>query len=310
MYKMLILTVLVLISCAAQKSEAPSSIIYVDPITIASERPMVAEERKLDTLESIADFQEPIREIVMPEEEFTIRPLDYVHDEVALYSEDVQMTTPAAPTAATNYIKTGNPYVIKGVTYYPLQSVPDNYEEIGIASWYGSDFHGNKTSNGEVYDMYALSAAHKTLPMPVYAQVTNLDNNKTVVVRINDRGPFSKGRIIDLSFAAAKEIDMLATGTARVKITVLSESTTALKTDGITENIASGNFAIQIGAFANKENAEQLAASFNGGMVSATDVNGKTFYRVQITGYDTLQKAEAAATSLSAKHPGAFVIRR
>lgn len=220
--------------------------------------------------------------------------------------------TQAVAAAGEGYQKTGTPYVIKGVTYYPLQTLPEDYEEYGIASWYGKAFHGKKTANGEIFDMYSFSAAHKTLPLPVYVNVTNLDNGKDVVVRVNDRGPFSKGRVIDLSYAAAEQLDMLQTGTARVKITLLSQSQNTLITDNIDESqtISSGNFAVQIGAFSNAENANRLAERFsNANVVSTVDSSGRSLYRVQLLGYGSVQIAEDAASQLSIEYPGAFVIR-
>jgi rare lipoprotein A len=115
---------------------------------------------------------------------------------------------------------TMRPYSVFGITYYPfIANIGDDFE--GIASWYGPDFHSKKTSNGEVYNMYDMTAAHKTLPMNTVVKVNNLENGKSIIVRINDRGPFVKGRIIDLSNKAAHEIDMVRKGTSKVKITVL-----------------------------------------------------------------------------------------
>ena len=115
---------------------------------------------------------------------------------------------------------TMRPYSVFGITYYPfVAKIGDDFD--GIASWYGPDFHSKKTSNGEIYDMYDITAAHKTLPMNTVVKVENLENGKTIIVRINDRGPFVKGRIIDLSNKAAHEIDMVRRGTAKVKVSVL-----------------------------------------------------------------------------------------
>ncbi|MGJ0318990.1 septal ring lytic transglycosylase RlpA family protein [Aliarcobacter cryaerophilus] len=115
---------------------------------------------------------------------------------------------------------TMRPYNVFGIRYYPfVANVGDQFD--GIASWYGPDFHAKKTSNGEIYNMYAMTAAHKTLPMNTVVRVDNLDNGRSTIVRINDRGPFVAGRIIDLSNKAAHEIDMVRKGTARVKVTVL-----------------------------------------------------------------------------------------
>ncbi len=113
-------------------------------------------------------------------------------------------------------------YRVRGIAYKVLNSA-ENFQQTGIASWYGKKFHGHLTSNGEIYDMYGMSAAHKNLPLPTYLKVTNLANNKSVIVRVNDRGPFHQNRIVDLSYSAAYKLDMLKTGTAKVKITAITE---------------------------------------------------------------------------------------
>lgn len=113
------------------------------------------------------------------------------------------------------------PYTVLGVNYVPLE-VPGNYKERGTASWYGKKFHGQKTSIGEIYNMYGMTAAHPTLPIPSYARVTNLASNKSVIVRVNDRGPFLHGRIIDLSYTAAYKLDILKNGSAEVEVESLS----------------------------------------------------------------------------------------
>jgi rare lipoprotein A len=110
-----------------------------------------------------------------------------------------------------------NPYTVLGKTYYPMPDAK-RYLATGTASWYGTKFHGQATANGEKYDLYGMSAAHKTLPLPSYVRVTNLDNGKSVILRVNDRGPFYSDRIIDLSFAAAKKLGYAEVGTARVKV--------------------------------------------------------------------------------------------
>ncbi len=124
---------------------------------------------------------------------------------------------------AEPYSRGGNKnYRVRGIDYKVLNSA-QGFEQTGIASWYGRKFHGHLTSNGEIYDMYAMSAAHKNLPLPTYLKVTNLANNKSVIVRANDRGPFHENRIIDLSYSAAYKLDMLKAGTAKVKITAITE---------------------------------------------------------------------------------------
>ncbi|HEX4637660.1 MAG TPA: septal ring lytic transglycosylase RlpA family protein [Rhizomicrobium sp.] len=141
-------------------------------------------------------------------------------------------TTPAPPPPppppivtlppSAGVYKIGQPYQIDNIWYYPREQ-PD-YDETGIASWYGPDFYGKATANGEMYDGNALTAAHKTLPMPVNVRVTNLDNGKSLVVRVNDRGPYARGRIIDLSKRAAELLDVVQTGTARVRVTYLGRA--------------------------------------------------------------------------------------
>lgn len=130
------------------------------------------------------------------------------------------------------HYKVGNPYTILGQTYYPREQ--PNYKEVGMASWYGSDFHNKKTANGEVYNMNDYTAAHRTLPMPCIVRVTNLENGKSIKVRVNDRGPFAKNRIIDVSKKVAKKLDFHEKGTTKVKVEYLKkESEELLKEYGL-----------------------------------------------------------------------------
>jgi len=153
--------------------------------------------------------------------------------------------------------KRGNPpfYTVLGKRYVVLDS-GEGYVERGVASWYGPTFHGVSTSMGERYDMYAMTAAHKTLPLPAYARVTNLRNGKSVVVRINDRGPFVANRIIDLSYTAAAKLDMLRDGTTLVEVRVV----TAHDTDKLTrsDELPAQTLYVQAGAFADENNAKRL----------------------------------------------------
>lgn len=144
-------------------------------------------------------------------------PYSRPHQDGAPWWEvDVSNIPDAVPRVHTGKYK-ANPYTVLGKTYYPIQSAV-NYSAVGTASWYGTKFHGQATANGEPYDLYGMTAAHKTLPLPSYVRVTNLDNQKSVILRVNDRGPFYSDRIIDLSFAAAKKLGYAETGTARVKV--------------------------------------------------------------------------------------------
>jgi len=129
---------------------------------------------------------------------------------------DVSKIPDAVPQPHSGSYK-NNPYEVLGKTYYPLSSA-SGYREVGLASWYGTLFHSNPTANGEVYDLYGMTAAHKTLPLPSYVRVTNLSNGKSVILRVNDRGPFYSDRIIDLSYAAAKKLGYDESGVARVQV--------------------------------------------------------------------------------------------
>lgn len=134
---------------------------------------------------------------------------------------DVSQVEDAQPRYEAPSRQGNKTYTVRGKTYHVLSSAK-GYSAMGPASWYGKKFHGHLTSNGETYDMYSMSAAHKTLPLPSYVRVTNLSNQKQVVVRVNDRGPFHGGRLIDLSYAAAAKLDMLKSGTANVKIEAIN----------------------------------------------------------------------------------------
>ncbi len=157
---------------------------------------------------------------------------------------------------------TMRPYKIAGKWYYPtLAKVGDTQR--GIASWYGPNFHAKRTSNGEIYDMYAQTAAHKTLPMNSMVKVENLENGKSTIVRVNDRGPFVSGRIIDLSNKAAHDIDMVKKGTARVKITVLGFHAKIAQTKEEKQETATvGKYYIQVGAFRRLEGAKITKRKF------------------------------------------------
>ncbi len=145
--------------------------------------------------------------------------------------------------------KYGNPetYEVFGKRYYPVDS-SDGFSEKGIASWYGKKFHGRRTSSGEVYDMYKMTAAHKTLPIPVFVEVSNLDNGRKAIVKVNDRGPFHEGRVIDLSYAAATKLGVAATGTANVFIRVVDKNfgkdVAVASTGAIVDNVAVGHASI------------------------------------------------------------------
>ncbi len=154
------------------------------------------------------------------------------------------------------------PYKVLGKWYQPITSSKD-FRQKGNASWYGKKFHGRKTANGETYNMYAVSAAHKTLPLGTFVRVHNLANNRKLDIRINDRGPFVRGRIIDLSYAAAKKLGVIGPGTAPVELAALgrpARSQTGSKTaqSYIPTDFFKGNFTFQVGAFKDQNNAVRM----------------------------------------------------
>lgn len=224
------------------------------------------------------------------------------------YNKDSIPSSSTKPTSSsTDKMK---PYTMFGKTYYPsFVSIGEEFS--GIASWYGPDFHGKKTANGENYDMYADTAAHKTLPMNTIARVTNLDNNKSVVVRINDRGPFVDGRIIDLSYSAGKSVGIDKTGTAPVKLTVLGFDG-KISQAGARASKPISAIAVQIGAFRGKSGADEWAAKYASidgiykSTVKAYDFLGSPMYRVMLVGFRS--EAEARDFIKEGRFAGSFVV--
>ena len=230
----------------------------------------------------------------------------------------------------------GNPdsYEVNGERYYVLED-HQGYIERGTASWYGEKFHGRRTSSGEPYDMYAMTAAHRTLPLPTYVRVTNLDNGRSVIVKVNDRGPFHGNRLIDLSYAAAAKLDMLKKGTAPVEVRAIDPGTheTVSQLDTTTADKAvtagsmmttqlpvngtfqeqSGPFYVQTGAFSDRRNAEMLrsALSESGAgdvhIVRSTTIDGRILYKVRVGPLADRENAlrlkqQLAASGISSPH--------
>lgn len=265
---------------------------------------------------------------------------------IALFFTGCSFLSPGGPSGPTNarinnsksvQQATMRPYVINGKTYYPtVVNVGDKAS--GIASWYGPDFHGKKTSNGEIYNMHNLTAAHKTLPMNTMVKVTHVNNGKTVIVRINDRGPFVAGRVIDLSKAAATSINMIGTGTAPVKLevvgfngnindkTIASESL-AYKNQSpkaqsslyggskgaAQDSVIGGEFMVQIGAFKNISGANIYKKQYAGAsanyqtIVKSFELDEGKIYRVFLTGF---RSEDEARDFIAAGHiDGAFFVR-
>lgn len=194
---------------------------------------------------------------------------------------------------------TMRPYVIAGKKYYPtMTKVGATYN--GIASWYGPDFHAKKTSNGEIYNMYAMTAASKTLPMNTMVKVYNKDNGKSTIVRINDRGPFVAGRIIDLSNKAAREIDMVKKGTANVSVSVIGFHGKIARTlEEKREQVSTEKYYVQVGAFSKIDGAKITKKKFNStildgkykAIIQQTFVNGNRINRVWIEGFRSEDEA-------------------
>ena len=259
-------------------------------------------------------------------------------------------------TAAGGIYKIGTPYQIMGSWYYPREN--PNYDEVGIASWYGPKFHGRRTANGEIFDMNLLTAAHPTLPMPVRARVTNLENSKSIIVRINDRGPFAKDREIDLSRKAAEVLGFRDKGTTRVRVQYLGrapmydsagrlirgqepasfiaekprtpdenkrvaaapvEQVEMQTLDGRTiadapPPIASKRYAVQVGVFSSRFNAERLKRQLDRitpAEVSKAEINGETYYRVKVGGANVREDARQTRDMLvSAGHQDAVIVEQ
>ncbi len=236
-------------------------------------------------------------------------------------------------------------YEVWGKTYHVLPTA-EGYKERGGASWYGAKFHGHQTSNGEIYNMYEMSAAHKSLPLPTYAKVTNLDNRRSVIVRINDRGPFHEGRIIDLSYAAAKKLGYYSSGIAHVEVEAITVAqfpadtsdnaavapTTSnqrpapevVNTRAQTSPLAAGyGYYVQVGAFSTESAAQQLkhrvdaetkesvyaatAAVSSSNVRTASDAK-KVFHRVRLGPFYDLRQAEQLLKQLTASKVGSPMI--
>ena len=231
-----------------------------------------------------------------------------------------------APVKGGPRYKLGAPYQAGGVWYVPAEQ--PGYDEVGIASWYGDQFNGKPTANGEIFDMNAVSAAHATLPMPCIVEVTNLENGRSIQVRMNDRGPFHPGRIIDLSRGAAQQLGYFDKGTAKVRVRFVSaapllgaDTPTMVASDRmntylppvqaapssakppVQPNLATAGFTIQAGAFSDRANAERVAARLADAGKAAIlplDHNGARLYRVTVGAWPSAQEAGVAREQVAA----------
>jgi len=219
------------------------------------------------------------------------------------YAKDWNEIPDAVPKAEAKS-KYGNPdsYEVFGKRYYVMDS-SDGFKQKGEASWYGTKFHGQRASSGETYNMYAMTAAHKTLPLPCYVEVKNLNNGRKAIVKVNDRGPFHGGRIIDLSYAAATKLGVVASGTAPVEIRVVNErgeSVVGIDEEYIDEN---GKLYVQIAAFSTEENALKMITDlrekkFHSVRIHVDNNKGKLLYRVRIGPMPTDNVAEKVLAQL------------
>ncbi|WP_228283418.1 septal ring lytic transglycosylase RlpA family protein [Arcobacter sp. FWKO B] len=243
------------------------------------------------------------------------------------FTKQVRSTGYYSPTPSGSYIQgneeiknspamhraTMRPYQVFGKWYHPTTAGVGD-EQRGIASWYGPKFHGKKTSNGEIYNMHAITAAHKTLPMNTIVRVDNLDNGKSVVVRVNDRGPFVGDRIIDLSYAAAGAIDMQKKGLANVKLTILGFHGKVATTEAEKQEKASvSSYYIQVGAFRNYSGAKITQDKFKmildgnyNVIIKEGEFEDKPIHRVWLSGFRSIEEANdfKAANNLD----GAMII--
>jgi rare lipoprotein A len=219
---------------------------------------------------------------------------------------------PVSTTTKTTKSKRGNPssYVVFGKRYYVLDS-SHGFRQRGIAYWYGTKFHGRPTSSGEVYNMHAMTAAHKTLPIPVYVHVKNLDNGRSMVVRVNDRGPFVTGRIIDLSYAAAKKLGVDGPGTANVEISTVGPGqalpTSVVRSIPLSKDLQPDiPLFVQMGSFSSHINASNLVknlleANESTASISRLQTDNGLYYRVRVGPLFDIDEANAIVRRLKSK---------
>lgn len=198
----------------------------------------------------------------------------------------------------------GNPaaYTVYGVTYSTLDSAA-GYAATGKASWYGKKFHGRRTSSGETYDMYEYTAAHRTLPLPTYARVSNLENGRSVIVRINDRGPFAKDRLIDLSYVAALKLGYVKDGITRVKVEALTAKVPTEQAQ-TADTDAEPRIYLQAGAFVNQTNADALRARLRDAgiervIIEPARLETRHFYRVRVGPLVSMNEAHSTADRIA-----------
>ena len=229
---------------------------------------------------------------------------------------DGKYTQASAIAGQGGTYKVGNPYKIMGKWYYPKEDY--SYSEVGMASWYGADFHAKTTANGEKYDMNSLTAAHRTLPLPSIVKVTNLENGRSLVLRVNDRGPYAKGRIIDVSKRASQLLGFHTQGTTKVRVEIMEKESKALKAALLGEKYSTdteiveqtplpttvkkqtypkGSYFVQAGSYSQESGAQNVAARLDdvgNTNIYYVNVNGENYYRVRVGPFSNEQEAKVA----------------
>ena len=231
-------------------------------------------------------------------------------------------TQATAITGQGGTYKIGNPYKIMGKWYYPKEDY--NYSEIGMASWYGDDFHARTTANGEMFDMNSLTAAHRTLPLPSIVRVTNLENGRSLVLRVNDRGPYAKGRIIDVSKRASQLLGFHTQGTTKVRVEIMAKESKALKAALLGEELPAdeqtpvsvsqqpvadnngisypkGSYFVQVGSYSLQSGAQNVVAqlgAIGNANIYYVSVNGQNYYRVRVGPFANETEAAVALSKV------------
>ena len=234
---------------------------------------------------------------------------------------DGKYTQATAITGQGGTYKVGKPYKIMGKWYYPKEDY--HYSEVGMASWYGADFHAKTTANGERYDMNSLTAAHRTLPLPSIVKVTNLENGRSLVLRVNDRGPYVKGRIIDVSKRASQLLGFHTQGTTKVRVEIMEKESRALKAallgeeysddmeiveqtpipeaNSVMQSYPKGSYFVQAGAYAQESGAQDVAARLDevgNTNIYYVNVDGNNYYRVRVGPFSNEQEAGVALSKV------------
>ncbi|MCP5176195.1 MAG: septal ring lytic transglycosylase RlpA family protein [Moraxellaceae bacterium] len=272
---------LLLTACLGSSATAGNSVIYFSTL----------ESSNTDAISDLVNSKEPVASVIDT-------------PAVVPSNEDIP--------AAEPFVQSDLRYNVRGKTYTVLAKAK-NFKQVGLASWYGKDFHGRKTASGEEYDMHELTAAHKTLPIPCYARVTNQENGKSVIVKINDRGPFHSSRILDVSKGAAAKLGMLKTGTAKIKLEVVSSADDDNSTTiAAAEPVAAPEpqFFVQVGSFNSEGNALNLQNKLSGLIALPIEVtnanNSNAIHKVQIGPFvdeATAKKASQYVLQVAALNP-------